>query len=107
MALWLLTLCRPSDRVHGGRGDGLTVAVAGQHDDQDPLHAAAGDELPAAGLGGDVGQVQGPGQPRIARCRAAAQVEPHLAVVAGGRGGEQRQLRAAAAAAGRRRVAAA
>ena len=57
----------------------------------------AGDGLPAAGLGGGVGQVQGPGQPRIARRRAAAQVEPHLAVVPGGRGSEQRQLGAAGA----------
>ena len=105
MAWRLLMLCRPATACTADAGDGLTVAVAGQQRDQDALHAAPGDGLPAAGLAGGVGQVQGPGQPRIGRRGAAAQVEPHLAVVPGGHGSEQRQLGAAGAGpgSGRRR----
>jgi DNA-binding NarL/FixJ family response regulator len=56
------------------------------------LNATAGNGLPAASLAGGVGQVQGPGQPRTGRRRAAARVEPHLAVIPGGHGSEQREL---------------
>ena len=48
------------DLADGGRGDGLTVAVAGQQRDEDPLHATAGVGLPATSLAGEMGQVQGP-----------------------------------------------
>ena len=58
--------------------------------------------LPAPGLGEDVGQVQRPCQPRVARRRGTAQIEPYLAVVPAGHGVEQGQLRAAGSRSGDR-----
>ena len=59
-----------------GVPDGVAGFVAGQQDDQRPADREPPSPLPAAGLAAPLGQVERPGQPRVAEISARVLVEP-------------------------------
>ena len=94
---------RGSDLADGAGQDLLAGPMAAQQGDQGALHGTADHRVPAAVLRSDVGAVECPDQPRVVRCRAAAQVHTCVAPVERSGTVEQRQLLGLTVRAGRDR----